>query len=329
MFRFAYPWAFILFVPWLYLLWRHFKKRTPYYSLRFGTLSAMKRMPHRSMHTLFLPLFFRFIAAALIIIALARPQIGNITRELTEEGIDIILALDISGSMRAVDFEPNRLEAAIKVAVDFVKGRIGDRIGLVVFAGESFLQCPLTVDYNVLTTIIEQIEIIPEEYDGTAIGLAITNSINRLRDSDAKSKVIILLSDGANNAGDIDPLTAAGFAEKYQMKIYTIAMGKSGRVMMPMPNAFTGGTRMVPVDMEIDDKLLAQIAEKTGAKFFKADSEDKLKSIWDEISEMEQTEIKASQYVDWDERYARWLLPALILLIFAWLLSYTIWRIGP
>ncbi len=329
MFRFAYPWVFTLFIPLFYLLWRDFQKKTPFGSLRFGTLTVLKRMPHRSHHKRLLPMLFRYIAMALLIIALARPQIGNVTRELTEEGIDIMLALDVSGSMRAVDFEPNRLEAAKKVAAEFVKGRLSDRIGLVVFAGESFLQCPLTVDYNVLTNIIEQMQIIPEEYDGTAIGLAITNSINRLRDSDAKSKVIILLSDGANNSGDIDPLTAAGFAEKYQMKIYTIAMGKSGRVMMPMPNAFTGGTRMVPVDMEIDDQLLSQIAEKTGGKFFKADSEDKLKSIWDEISDMEQTEIKASQYLDWDEHYMRWLWPAMILLALAWLFSYILWRIGP
>lgn len=327
-FRFAYPWFAVLLLFWLTAIFRYWRHKTNNYTLRVGSLNPIRSLNHRSFYKKWIPDIFRYLALVLMIAALMRPQLGNVTRELTQKGIDIMLTLDISGSMRALDFEPNRLEASKKVALEFVDGRKTDRIGLVVFGGESFLQCPLTIDYDVLKNIIGQMEIIPEEYDGTAIGLAISNAINRLRDSDGKSKIIILLSDGANNSGEIDPLTAAQFAKEFNIKIYTIAMGRNGRVMMPISNGVFGAAAM-PVDMKVDDKLLQSIAEATGGKFFKADTEEKLKAIWEEISNMETTEIKMAEYLDWDEKFLWFLMPAFMLLALEMLLRRTVWRMRP
>ncbi len=331
MFRFAYPYFLILIPVFALLLIRRQKdirsRRSDY--LRVGTVASLSLFRDRNAYKVLLPLWLKGAAIFLLICALARPQIGKVSRELKQKGIDIMLALDISGSMRAVDFKPNRLEASKQVAADFVNGRKTDRIGLVVFGSESFLQCPLTIDYSVLDNIIGDIKIVPEEYDGTAIGLAISNAINRLRDSDAESKVIILLSDGANNSGDVDPLTAADFAKKYNIKIYTIGMGKDGQVLMPVQNSFFGGTQMVPVNSQIDEKLLREIADKTGGAFFRADTEEKLKSIWQEISKMEKTEIKTDEYLDWGERYDWFLIPALTLFVAGFLLSRYKWSVYP
>ncbi len=329
MFRFQNPEAFILVLLLIPLFIYEFKKRVfRTRTLRVGTLYAINRVTPLYHYKIIIPLILRYVTLILIIFALARPQKGNVSRELTQPGIDIMLTLDISGSMRAVDFQPNRLEAAKKVAVDFVRGRQTDRIGLVVFAAESFLQCPLTIDYDVLTGIIGDVRIIPENLDGTAIGLALANSVNRLRDSDAESRVIILLSDGDNNAGEVDPLTAAGFAEKYDIKVYTIAMGMRGQVRMPVDDPIFG-RRLVPVQIEVNEKLLEEIAEKTGGKFFRADSEDKLGSIWQEISEMEKTEIKVSMFTDWLELFHWLLIPAICLFLLEWLLRRLFWRVRP
>ncbi len=329
MFRFQNPEIFfflLLLIPLFIIEFRRLYTRR--FTIRIGTLASLRRFAPKYNIKLFIPLVLRYIAFTLIIIALARPQKGNVTRELTQPGIDIMISLDISGSMRAVDFQPNRLEAAKQVAMDFIRGRNTDRIGLVVFAAEAFLQCPLTVDYDVLNGMIEDVQIIPENLDGTAIGLAIANSVNRLRDSDAKSKVIILLSDGDNNAGDIAPLTAAGFAREFDIKIYTIAMGMRGQVRMPVDDPLFG-RRMVPVQIEVNEALLTDIAQKTGGVFFRADTEDKLNQIWQEISDMEKTEIKVSQFTDWDELFYRFLIPAVILLLIGWILRRVLWRARP
>ena len=331
MFRFAYPW-FLLFIPLvLWFLYQHLKSSGSKSAdhVKIGTLQAVVLYASKHIWKLRIPLIFHATALILMSLALARPQLGNISKELKQSGIDIMLALDISGSMRAVDFKPNRLEASKTVANEFIKGRTSDRIGLVVFGGESFLQCPLTMDYGVLENIITDMDIVPEEYDGTAIGLAISNAINRLRDSEAESRIIILLSDGANNSGDVDPLTASDFAKKYDIKIYTIGMGKDGKVMMPVQNSFFGGTQMIPVDMQIDEELLRTIAKNTGAAYFRADTEAKLKSIWEEISKMEKTEIKTAEYLDWDERYFLFLLPGLFFFLIALFLSRFVWSVYP
>jgi Ca-activated chloride channel homolog len=329
MFRFQNPEVFFLFIPLILLIIYKFRRlRYRNNTIRVGTLKTLDRLTPAYHFKVMIPLILRYIAYVLIILALARPQKGDVSRELTQPGIDIMITLDISGSMQAVDFKPNRLEAAKKVAMDFVHGRQTDRIGLVVFAAESFLQCPLTIDYDVITGIIKDIQIIPENLDGTAIGLALANSVNRLRDSDAESKVIILLSDGDNNAGDIDPLTAAGFAEKFDIKVYTIAMGMRGQVHMPVDDPIFG-RRLVPVRIEVNEKLLREIADKTGGEFFRADSEEKLQRIWQDISEMEKTDIKVSQFTDWFELYYLFLIPALCLLLLEWFLRRIIWRIWP
>ncbi|MCD6233488.1 MAG: VWA domain-containing protein [Candidatus Marinimicrobia bacterium] len=329
MFRFQNPEIFFSLLLLIPLIITEFRRRfSRRFTLRIGTLVSLRKFAPGYPIKLLIPLILKYAAFILMIVALARPQRGNVTRELTQPGIDIMITLDISGSMRAVDFKPNRLEAAKQVAMDFVRGRTTDRIGLVVFAAEAFLQCPLTVDYDVLNGMIEDVQIIPENLDGTAIGLAIANGVNRLRDSDAKSKIIILLSDGDNNAGEIDPLTAADFAREFDIKIYTIAMGMHGQVRMPVDDPLFGH-RMIPVQIEVNEELLTEVAEKTGGTFFRADTEDKLNQIWQDISEMEKTEIKVSQFTDWEELFYRFLIPALILFILGWILGRVLWRVRP
>lgn len=329
MYRFHNP-GFLFFILFLIplLLYEIRRLHTGRKNIRIGTLNPLIPITPKYHYKVIIPLVLKYLTLILLIFALARPQKGNVSRELTQSGIDIMIALDISGSMRAVDFQPNRLEAAKQVSADFVRGRQTDRIGLVVFASEAFLQCPLTIDYDVLTGIISDVQIIPEQLDGTAIGLALANSINRLRDSDAESKVIILLSDGDNNAGEIDPLTAAGFAENFNMKIYTIAMGMRGQVRIPVDDPLFG-RRMVPVQIEINEELLKEIAHKTGGEFFRADSEEKLNRIWKEISEMEKTEISVTQFTDWHELFFIFLFIALVFFLLEWLLRRILWRVWP
>ena len=323
MFRFAFPYAFILLIiPIGMIIFYLRKKNDKFETLRIGTLDILDKISPNINIKIKLPIILRLAVIILIIFALARPQIGNVTRNIKKKGIDIILALDISGSMQIEDFKPNRLEASKKVAADFIKERKTDRIGLVVFAGESFLQCPLTVDYDVLTNIVSEMKIIPRELDGTAIGLAISNSINRLRDSKAKSKVVILLSDGDNNAGDIDPITAAKFAKEFDIKIYTVGMGGEGG---KLNNNFFSFQRVPPVNKE----LLTKIADLTGGNFFMANSNEKLKNIWEEISKMEKTEVNVDKYTDWAEKYLWFLLPAILLFFIGIILSRIVWRVYP
>jgi Ca-activated chloride channel homolog len=231
MFRFANPYLLLLLVPVVALfISAYFYQSKKKHSLRIGTTSALKNTYSKYYYKVLIPELLFLLTAILLVIAIARPQTGNVNRDIKKNGIDIMLALDISGSMQLNDFKPNRLEASKAVARDFVNGRKQDRIGLVVFAGESFLQCPLTTDYDVVEELISNMEIVPQSLDGTAIGLAISNCINRLRDTESKSKVVILLTDGENNAGDVDPMTAAGFASDFGIKIYTIGMAGSGGV---------------------------------------------------------------------------------------------------
>jgi Ca-activated chloride channel family protein len=291
------------------------KKR---HALRIGTINAVKNTSSKFYYKVLIPEILILLAGLLLITALARPQIGNANKDIKKQGIDIMLALDISGSMQLNDFKPNRLEASKAVAKDFVKGRQQDRIGLVVFAGESFLQCPLTTDYDIVEELISDMEIVPQSLDGTAIGLAISNCINRLRDTESKSKVIILLTDGENNAGDVDPMTAATFASDFGIKIYTIGMAGSGGVTQ---QGFFS-QRIPP----LNDRLLKSISEKTGGRFYRADSEEKLKEIWAEISSLEKTEINARQYMDWNEKYFLLVLSSLVMLLLAFVLKYVFWR---
>lgn len=317
--RFAYPYLLLLLIPAVALFisayFYHSKKR---HAMRIGTTASFAGKNSRFYHKVLIPEILIFLSALLLIFAIARPQLGNVNRDVKRNGIDIMLALDISGSMQLNDFKPNRLEASKAVARDFVTGRQQDRIGLVVFAGESFLQCPLTTDYDIVGELISKMEIVPQSLDGTAIGLAISNCINRLRDTESISKVIILLTDGENNAGDIDPMTAASFASEFDIRIYTIGMAGSGGVTQQ--GFFT--QRIPP----LNDRLLRSISEETGGRFYRADSEEKLKEIWAEISSLEKTEINARQYMNWDERYFIFVLFSLILALLAFILKYIFWR---
>ncbi|HDZ13062.1 MAG TPA: VWA domain-containing protein, partial [Bacteroidetes bacterium] len=263
-----------------------------------------------------------------VILALARPQSGSTHEEITTEGIDIILAMDISSSMLAEDFKPkNRIEAAKEVAEEFVKGRKNDRIGLVVFAKDSYTQCPLTLDYGILLKFIKDVKIgiIP---DGTAIGMALANAVNRLRDSKAKSKVIILLTDGRNNAGELDPVTAAQIARAMGIRIYTIGAGKKGSALYPVQDPFFG-KRYVRMPVDIDENLLKQIASITGGKYFRATNTNSLREIYKEIGKMEKTKIHVKEYTKYKELFVGFLLTALIILIIEILLRNTKFRKIP
>ncbi|MCF7805185.1 MAG: VWA domain-containing protein [Candidatus Marinimicrobia bacterium] len=315
MFRFQDPWFLVLLAGIPLLIWWYLKAgRNQYASLQYSTLQILKSIQNsRRTWKQHLSFALRSLGIILLILGLARPQLGNAEREVTSEGIDIMMVLDISSSMRAVDFKPNRLEAAKRVAADFISDRHSDRIGLVVFAGESFLQCPLTIDYDVLTNFIQQVEIIDEKYDGTAIGMAMANAINRLRESPGEDPVIILLSDGRNNAGELDPLTAANMAESYGIKVYTIGAGKEGEALYPVDTQF--GQRYMSVQVQIDEESLQEIAEITGGKYFRAEDEQSLATIYEEISQLEKTEYKVKEYTNWRELFPWFLIPAFALLL--------------
>jgi Ca-activated chloride channel family protein len=251
-------------------------------------------------------------ALTLVIIALARPQSTSKGENVYSEGIDIVLALDISGSMLAEDFQPNRIEAAKNVAIDFISGRTNDRIGLVIFSGESFTQCPLTVDYNVLKSLIKPLKSGMIE-DGTALGLGLANAVNRLKDSKSKSKVIILLTDGVNNRGEIDPITAAQIAQSYGIRVYTVGVGTIGDAPYPVQTPFGTRYQMVPVD--VDEKTLRDIAGMTGGKYFRATDNRKLKSIYQEIDQLEKTRIEVRSYRRYSELYYSLIFVSVFLLI--------------
>ena len=244
---------------------------------------------------------------SLLILGLARPRLIDNLQETSVSVIDMLLVLDISSSMLADDFPPNRLEAVKKTAGEFIKGRKEDRIGILVFAGESFIQCPLTVDKTVLQSLIKEITIASKEHDGTAIGMAIANGTNRLRNSDVESRVMILLSDGSNNAGEIDPKTAAGLAAEYDIKIYTIGAGTN--------QSYTRIPGRGLIRNEIDEETLKHIANVTGGKFFRATDIEALASIYSEIDQLERSEIEVKEFTLYKELYGWFLIPAFLMVL--------------
>jgi len=290
---------------------------------RFSTLQFFQRVPQtlRSFLARFLWMV-RLVVLALLIIALARPQAGMHLQEVTTKGIDIMLVMDVSTSMLAEDFKPkNRIEASKAVAKEFVQGRKNDRIGVVIFAGEAFPQCPLTLDYGVVMEIIDRIQVAPPEWDGTAIGNGLATAVARLKNSEAKSKVIILLTDGVNNAGEVDPMTAAEIAETFNMRIYTIGVGTSGYAVMPRQTPW--GVQKVRVRVEIDEDLLKRIAQKTGGLYFRATNTEKLREIYQQISEMEKTKIEVKEFTRYKEKFALFAGLALMLLVVEIVLQQT------
>jgi len=282
--------------------------------------NASKTFRHYLRHILFV---FRTLAVTLLIIVLARPQTSDKFQDMSTEGIDIVLALDISGSMLAQDFRPNRIEAAKNVATEFISGRPYDRIGLVVFSGESFTQCPLTTDHAVLINLLREVQSGMIE-DGTAIGMGLATAVNRIKDSEAKSKVIILLTDGVNNRGEIAPATAAGIAKTYGIRVYTIGVGTQGVAPYPVQTPY--GTQYQDMQVEIDETILREIAQTTGGKYFRATDNDKLIQVYNEIDKLEKSKIDVKQFSRKEEKF---LLPALIafcLLLFEVLARNTIFK---
>jgi Ca-activated chloride channel family protein len=273
----------------------------------------------------------RLMLIGLVIIALARPQTGQAREIISGEGVDIALALDISGSMASLDFQPqNRLEAAKQVIADFVMQRPYDRLGLVVFASTAFNQSPPTVDHQVLLRLLDRTELAPDlgVEDGTAIGMGLANASNMLKDSQAKSKVVILLTDGVNNAGKIDPLTAAEATKSLGIKVYTIGMGRPGQVPVPVTDMF-GQQQVVYQESEIDEALLQQIAETTGGRYYRTEDTAGLKQIYDEISSLEQSQVKIESYARYRELTGWLLVPALGLLLGESVLRQTVFRKLP
>lgn len=274
-----------------------------------------------------IPFVLRCCALALLIVAVARPQSSEFGSESTTEGIDIMLALDVSGSMLARDFTPDRMEAAKETAAQFIIDRPNDRMGIAVFAGESFTQSPLTTDKRTLQSLVTQIRSGLID-DGTAIGNGLATAVNRLRESDAQSKVIILLTDGVNNAGQIAPMTAAEIAKTYGIRVYTIGVGTHGTAPMPLIDRF-GRTVVMDVPVEIDEKILTDIAAMTGGEYFRATDNDSLREIYERINQLEKTKIETNEFTKYNELFARYALFALVLLVLEFVIRRLVLRRIP
>ncbi|MBU1006576.1 MAG: VWA domain-containing protein [Candidatus Omnitrophica bacterium] len=328
--RFASPLFLILLSIIPLLAWDYLRRgNLRNASLAFSDISVAKNIrPGFRVKYRHMPMMLRMLAIFIFIIAMARPQAGQKEEEIITEGIDIILTLDTSSSMKAEDFKPqNRLGAAKEVIEEFIKSRKNDRIGLVVFARYSFTQCPLTLDYGTLLDLTEKIDIGIIE-DGTAIGMAIANSVNRIRDSQAKSKIIILLTDGINNAGKIDPFTAAKTAKALGIKIYAIGAGKPGVALYPVEDPIFG-KRYMQMETEIDEELLRQIADETGGMYFRAKDEKGLRDIYETIGKLEKARIETKEYADYTEIVGGFLLLGIIIFLVETVLTNTVFRKIP
>lgn len=321
-------WLLLALVPMIgYYVWQTLRGGA---AIRISTTGGVERAPKTVRYYLrHLPFALRAAAVAAIVVALARPQDAERYSRTSTEGIDITLALDVSGSMLARDFRPDRITAAKEVAGSFIADRYGDRIGLVAFAGEAYTQSPLTTDQGTLQTLLGRIRSGIIE-DGTAIGNGLATAINRLRESDAKSKVVILLTDGVNNRGEIAPLTAAEIAAAQGIRVYTIGVGTRGMAPYPAVDIYgnpTGGTVMAKV--EIDEKTLSSIADITGGRYFRATDKATLKAIYDEINQLEKSKVEVTEHVVYHELFVRWLLWAAGLLIAEFLLSTLLFKRIP
>ena len=281
---------------------------------------AVKTFRNYLRHILF---GFRTAAITLLIFILARPQATDNFQDVSTEGIDIILALDISGSMLARDFRPDRLEASKNVATEFITGRPYDRIGLVVFSGESFTQCPITTDHAVLINLLREIKSGMIE-DGTAIGMGLATAVNRLKDSEAKSKVIILLTDGVNNRGLVAPVTAAEIAKTYGIRVYTIGVGTQGVAPYPVQTPY--GLRYQDMEVEIDEAILKDIAKMTDGKYFRATDNEKLKQVYSEIDKLEKSRIDTRQFKLKEEKYGKLAMAAFCLILLEIILKNSIFK---
>lgn len=313
-----YLYLLILLVP--IVGWYIWELRKADASVQMSSTAALGRQKRSArIYLLHVPFMLRVAAIVLLTIALARPQLNDRWRTESTEGIDIMMALDISGTMQAEDLKPNRLGAAMDVATDFVNDRPNDQIGLVVFAGESFTQCPLTTDHAVLINLFKSIRFGMIE-DGTAIGLGLANAVNRMKDSPTKSKVVILLTDGSNNRGEIDPMTAAQIAQAYGIRVYAIGVGSHKPARVPVQTPM--GTQYITMDPEFDEVTLQKIASLTGGEYFRATDNSSLKEIYDKIDQLEKTKLRVREYAKREEGFAPYLLAALGCLLLEILLKY-------
>ena len=320
-----YLFLLLLLIP--YIIWYIMKRHHNEASLQIADTSVYATAPKSyKNYLLHVPFALRIITLALIILVLARPQTTNSWQSSEIEGIDIMLAIDVSTSMLAEDLKPNRLEAAKEVAAEFVNGRPNDNIGITLFAGESFTQCPQTVDHAVLLNFIHGTRCGLIE-DGTAVGMGIANAVSRLKESKAKSKVVILLTDGTNNRGDISPLTAAEIAKSFGIRVYTIGVGTNGEAPYPYP---VGGTvQYVNMKVEIDEKTLAQIASTTEGNYFRATSNSKLREVYEEIDKLEKTKLNVKEFSKREEAYRGFAWVAFLTFLLELLLRNTILRRIP
>lgn len=324
--QFANPEFFwLLLVLPIAILWFFLTRKEQMASVK---LSSAKAFSTSSWLTKLKPILFvlRLLALASVITALARPQIEDIsTRTKTTKGIDIVMAIDVSSSMLARDLKPNRLSALKEVAADFIKKRPNDRIGLVAYAGESYTKTPITSDKSIVLGALKDI-VYGQLEDGTAIGMGLATSVNRLKESKAISKVIILLTDGVNNSGFIEPQTAADLAVEYDIKTYTIGLGTNGNALTPIAYKRDGSFQYGMRQVEIDEKLLQEIAEVTGGEYFRATDNEKLEEIYNEINKLEKTEIEEFKYYKYEEKFRSWVFLAGILLLMEWGLRNTLFK---
>ncbi|MDO9152898.1 MAG: VWA domain-containing protein [Paludibacter sp.] len=320
-----YLFLLLLIIPVVFWYFRKMSKSDA--SLQISSHRMLSNIrPSKKIKFLHVPFIFRVLAIILLTVALARPQASNSWRTESTEGIDIMVALDISGTMMAEDLKPNRLEAAKSTATEFILSRPNDNIGLVVFSGESFTQCPLTTDHAVLVNLFNGVKYGLIE-DGTAIGLGLANAVNRLKESKAKSKVVILLTDGSNNRGDIAPITAAEIAKSFGIRVYSIGVGSYGVVRIPVQTPM--GLQYQQMDSEFDEKSLKEIAAMTGGQYFRATDNTKLRNIYQEIDLMEKTKINVREFNKKNEEFYLFSLAAFLLLVLEVLLRNTVFKKVP
>lgn len=325
---FVHPKMFflLLLIP-AFVAWYIWKQKDSRPSLQMSSLMPFGGVPTSlRVYLRHLPFALRMVAIAMVVLVLARPQSFNVTQNIETEGIDIMIALDISSSMLAQDFKPDRLEAAKDIAIQFVSGRHNDRIGVVIFAGESFTLCPLTSDLRTVSNQINSIELGLIE-DGTAIGVGLANAVARLKESDALSKVVILLTDGVNNKGEIAPLTAADIASTFGVRVYTVGVGTHGTAPYPVQTPF--GTRMQDMKVEIDEDVLKQIADITGGQYFRATDGKGLARVYEQIDQLEKTKIEVIETTRKSEEFLRFALLALLMLTLDIVLRTTVLRSVP
>ena len=317
---------YLLVLPISIIIWYAIKHKSYSSTIVFSVTESIKNKPTIKQKLRHIPYLLKVIAAALLIIAIARPQSSINWEESTTEGIDIVLAMDISGSMLAQDLKPDRLEASKNVAIDFISKRKNDRVGLIIFAGESFTQCPLTTDHNVLINLFKDVKSGMVD-DGTAVGMGLATAVNRLKTSKAISKVIILLTDGVNNSGTIPPLTSAEIAKKFGIRVYTIGVGTEGFAPYPFKTPF--GTQYQEVEVKIDEQTLQDIATITDGKYFRATNNKSLKEIYKDIDTLEKSKIEVAKFHKHSEEFLPFALWALSLLFISFILQITFLRQIP